>query len=202
MSGKLHPKASFADNAGPAITGRLDEMMDLAGALNDPAAVDDLHQLRIAAKRLRYAVEIFEPCLHGAKPVLRELSDLQDALGTIHDLDVLADILRRRLAILDERLEREAIEIMGSERSPREKSGLLQARLFAQARDPRRLGVLALLGDKIAERDTIFNESQGRWGAGGLQMLADRVRGLLDRGNGSDVTAADGYDPAVSDTAV
>ncbi len=202
MSGKLRPKASFSDNARPALVGRLNEMIKLAGALDDPAAMAELHELRIATKRLRYAVEIFDSCLRGAKSVLHPLSDLQDALGTIHDLDVLADILRRRLALLDKRLESEAIEIMGAEGLPREKSGLLQARLFAQARDPRRLGVLALLGDKVAERNRLFAKAQRRWGTGGLQMLADQVRALVAHEVEANVSPVDGYDPSVSDSIV
>lgn len=181
MSGRLHPKASFTENAPVAIASRLAGMMELAAAFDDPAAAEDLHNLRIAAKRLRYALELFEPCLPGSKPILRRLSDLQEMLGAIHDLDVLAAILRERLTILDGDLERDAVEIMGGEGSPREKSSLLQARLFAQARDPRRLGVLGLLGDKIAEREKLFAKAQQRWGAGGLETLADQIRVLINQ---------------------
>src|SRR5262252_2501383 len=45
------------------------------------------HQLRIGIKRLRYTVENFLPERH--KRWSRDLRDLQDALGEVHDFDVL-----------------------------------------------------------------------------------------------------------------
>lgn len=180
MTAKLRPKESLRASAGPAITRRLTEVMDRAGALEDSAATTELHELRIAVKRLRYALEMFGPCFHGSKPILRTLSDLQEVLGTIHDLDVLADVLRQRLASLDRRLEDEAIEIMSLDRSAREKSSMLQGRLFAQARDPHRLGLIGLMGDKIGERARLFADARRRWGAGGLEVLAKQVRALIE----------------------
>lgn len=179
MTRKLHPKESLRENARPAILNRLSTVLERAGSLDDPTAVMELHQLRIEVKRLRYALEIFEPCLSGSKPILRTLSDLQEALGAIHDLDVLADILRQRLATLDRQVESEAIEIMSLDRSAREKSSLLQGRLFSQARDPHRLGLIGLLGDKIGERKVLFADARRRWGAGGLEVLARQVRALV-----------------------
>lgn len=180
MTRKLHPKESLRANARTAITSRLSDVMSRAASLDDPASVTELHELRIAVKQLRYALEIFEPCLSGPKPILRTLSDLQEALGAIHDLDVLSDILRQRLASLDGQIERDAIEIMGLERSAREKSSLLQGKLFAQARDPHRLGLIGLLGDKVGERATLFADARRRWGAGGLEVLAHRIRALVE----------------------
>jgi CHAD domain-containing protein len=46
-----------------------------------------LHTLRIAIKRFRYIVENFLPIEHRAWS--KDLKDIQDALGEIHDLDVL-----------------------------------------------------------------------------------------------------------------
>lgn len=45
------------------------------------------HQLRIGIKRFRYTVENFLPTLHESWE--KDLKELQDALGEIHDLDVL-----------------------------------------------------------------------------------------------------------------
>lgn len=51
-----------------------------------------LHQLRIACKRFRYAVEVFAPVLHEAlrEEFYPQLQHLQDLLGEIHD-DIEAD---------------------------------------------------------------------------------------------------------------
>ncbi len=50
------------------------------------------HQLRIGIKRFRYTVENFLPARHAKWS--KDLRDLQDALGEVHDLDVLRLMLR------------------------------------------------------------------------------------------------------------
>lgn len=52
------------------------------------------HQLRIAIKRFRYTVENFLPQRH--LQWAKDLRDLQDALGDVHDFDVLRAIIRAR----------------------------------------------------------------------------------------------------------
>ena len=50
---------------------------------------DKLHAMRIAAKRLRYTMEIFAP-IYGddLKPFMIAMKDIQDTLGEFHDADV------------------------------------------------------------------------------------------------------------------
>ena len=67
---------------------------DLAGA--DLAT---LHQLRIAAKWLRYTLEFVRETLEPeATPLIRQVVALQDHLGTQHDLHVAASLAREILA--------------------------------------------------------------------------------------------------------
>jgi CHAD domain-containing protein len=66
---------------------RLAAAIDQAGSLYAP---EHLHQVRIAAKKLRYGLELAaDSGLTSAAPVLRALKRTQDNLGRLHDLQVL-----------------------------------------------------------------------------------------------------------------
>jgi len=56
------------------------------------------HQLRIAAKRLRYTLEFFiEPLGPAASPLIERTRRLQDHLGNLQDAVIASDILRSYL---------------------------------------------------------------------------------------------------------
>ncbi len=86
----LDPASPLADNAERLVRVRLEELCGFAPAVLDPAAVTELHDMRIAAKRLRYVLEVTaEPCFGPyAKTAGKRTKELQDLLGEIHDCDV------------------------------------------------------------------------------------------------------------------
>jgi len=59
--------------------------------------VEEAHALRVAVKRYRYTLELMDEA-GIARPgaALEEARRVQEALGKVHDLDVLIDLLRRR----------------------------------------------------------------------------------------------------------
>jgi CHAD domain-containing protein len=65
----------------------------LSGAVADAGALfvsERLHTVRIAAKQLRYALEVVgEARLAATAPLVRSLKDTQDILGALHDRDLL-----------------------------------------------------------------------------------------------------------------
>lgn len=72
---------------------RLDEFEDLARSFYRPLKVKPLHDLRIAAKHLRYALELFSQSWNqaGAIPlqtVAAKVAALQSSLGNLHDCDI------------------------------------------------------------------------------------------------------------------
>jgi CHAD domain-containing protein len=91
----LDPHAPTGENARIIARTRLEEMYSWSEYVDNPYYVKELHDLRIAAKRLRYTLEVFEDFLPDAsKPIVEELTKIQDELGILHDSDVMIGLLR------------------------------------------------------------------------------------------------------------
>jgi CHAD domain-containing protein len=80
---------SFRAAGREIILARLEELRELSGCLYRPFDMDALHEMRIAAKRLRYAMELFAAC-YGEELTgqAHEVAELQTSLGELHDCDV------------------------------------------------------------------------------------------------------------------
>jgi CHAD domain-containing protein len=59
--------------------------------------IEELHDMRVATRRLRAAFEVFEPAFRprDIRPLLRDLRTARRALGPVRDLDVFIDNARR-----------------------------------------------------------------------------------------------------------
>jgi CHAD domain-containing protein len=176
---KLDPSRPLAENAARIVKVRLEEMQSFA-----PRALEGKpraqHDMRIAAKRLRYVLEVTGFAFgRSADTARRRARDLQDILGEIHDCDVMLPRVRRHL----KRLQRGDAETV---RSRAGDTPDLDPRLAARA--PHRtayrgLDVLAvylearrqLLEDRFVE----FWESQERKGT--WARLERAVDGYLHR---------------------
>jgi CHAD domain-containing protein len=98
---KLDPCAPLADNAARIIRTRLDEMLSFAPAALQFESARDQHDMRIAAKRLRYILETTEFAFgKPARTARRRARDLQDLLGELHDCDVMLPRIEAHLAAL------------------------------------------------------------------------------------------------------
>jgi CHAD domain-containing protein len=74
----------------------LEQAVDAAGALY---AFDRLHLVRIAVKKLRYVLELVNELAGvGTARLVRRLKEVQDLLGRLHDLEVLAGYARKARA--------------------------------------------------------------------------------------------------------
>jgi len=98
---KLDPGESLADNAARIVTVRLEEMRSLAPKALKPNGIKQQHDMRIAAKRLRYVLETTEFCFGRSAVVARRRArDLQEILGELHDCDVMLPRVESHLAEL------------------------------------------------------------------------------------------------------
>ena len=85
----IDPAGALADNAERIVAVRLDELCAFVPDVLDPRRVERLHDMRIAAKRLRYLLELCGQVLGPyAATGAKRAKALQDLLGEIHDCDV------------------------------------------------------------------------------------------------------------------
>lgn len=84
----LDPAGPLRENALRIARVRIDELWSFAEAVHDPADEKSLHDMRIAAKRVRYLLELMEPCLGpAARRGAGQAKAIQSLLGEIHDCD-------------------------------------------------------------------------------------------------------------------
>lgn len=77
-----------------AILDRLKTLLSYEPYVEDPKAIEELHEMRIAAKRLRYTLEIFAPLYEKRlEPPIKVVKEIQTLLGDLHDCDVWVDFL-------------------------------------------------------------------------------------------------------------
>src|SRR6266567_3474624 len=98
----LDPRAPTGKNARIIARVRLEEMFNWDRYVDNPYNIQELHDLRIGAKRLRYTLEIFEEVLpEASRAIVKELTHIQDELGALHDSDVMIALLRLCLGSQD-----------------------------------------------------------------------------------------------------
>lgn len=145
----LDCEASFAEAAALVIGLRAGELFEHSRAVLDTGDIERVHDMRVATRRLRAALEIFESCFPPKRwrRALKRVKALADALGERRDRDVAIEFLagfsdevrgadRDRLAAVIEDLREE-------QRDANER--------LAPAVDKRRLKKLRRRLDKLVE---------------------------------------------------
>jgi CHAD domain-containing protein len=93
----LRPDQPYAAAAAKAIAVRSREVADHSRGVLDVGDVEPVHDMRVATRRLRAALEIFAPCFPEKRfdEALSEVKVIADALGERRDADVAIEALER-----------------------------------------------------------------------------------------------------------
>ncbi|MEK6252440.1 MAG: CHAD domain-containing protein [Actinomycetota bacterium] len=80
----------FGTAAARVVSIRADELFEHSEGVLDTSEIERLHDMRVASRRLRAAMEVFEPCFPRKRfrAALKEVKAIADALGERRDRDV------------------------------------------------------------------------------------------------------------------
>ena len=190
----LDPDGRLRPNARRILAVRIDEVYGYDGLVADPANVTELHDMRIACKRLRYLLEIFGVAFGDRlKPFTDEVSGLQDLLGDIHDCDVQIPMLDAHLAWLTEREGGAARRLVSEASARRRRPGpaseaafrAFRAELEYGWRADERIGVHALIGRRRREREDLYRRFMDEWRRLKAERFRPRLESALGIGGGA-----------------
>lgn len=110
----------YVEAAAKVVSVRVAELAAYAEGVLDTGDIERVHDMRVTTRRLRAALEIFEPCFPAGpyREALTEVKRLADALGERRDRDVAIAALHRfsdQMAAPDRRGVASLIEQLRSE---------------------------------------------------------------------------------------
>jgi CHAD domain-containing protein len=167
---RVQARMHHADESSPyvyeraylAISFRLENMLAYETYVTQPERIEELHAMRIAAKRLRYTMEVFEPLYQDdLKQPIKTARKVQTLLGDIHDCDVWVDYVPQ---FLEEEQER-TLEYFG------------HARPFGRLKP----GILYLRQERQEQREKLYTEFVGFWQELQAQNTWDNLLELISQ---------------------
>lgn len=166
---------------------RLEDLYSWESYVDNPYNIRELHNMRIAAKRLRYTFEVFEDVLpNQSKPIVEELVKIQDELGILHDTDVMIALLRLCLGSQDTASIVDYAQSSANVQQRKEKS-LVAPELVADLLDPavapttgERFGLELFLQHQEQLRATQYDTFRQHWYALQARDFRREIMELLD----------------------
>jgi CHAD domain-containing protein len=182
----INADKGIARNARRILAVRIDEVYRYESAIGDARNVRELHDMRIAFKRLRYLLEIFDIGFReDLGPYTDQVKEMQDLLGDIHDCDVQVPMLQEHLDWLD-RQEASALGALvanggapngqASARDVEQAYQEFRASLDATRRSDERTGIHALIARRRHERTALYDRFLDEW----RQLKRERFRQRLE----------------------
>jgi CHAD domain-containing protein len=136
----LRCEEPFGAAAARVVSVRADELLEQSEGVLDTSDIERVHDMRVASRRLRAAMEVFEPCFPSKRfrAVLEHVKAIADALGERRDRDV-SIVALERFGEAQAAPDRRGVQLMVDRL--REEQALANDRLVAFV-DPRRLAEL------------------------------------------------------------
>ncbi len=100
-------QTSFGEVTADLLREHVGDLVARHALIAGPAEQENIHDTRIAAKRLRYLLEPMKGELPGAGPLVKRLKDLQDVLGELHDMHVVGATLAEAMEAAVSQLKRD-----------------------------------------------------------------------------------------------
>ena len=158
----VEPNAPVALNARRILAVRVAELYSWTPVIPHPEAIEPLHAMRISAKRLRYTLELFADDFgERGEQALDQIREVQELLGSLHDIDV-------RIALIDDELASTSLEharmlgprLAASDQA--EHQSIVSSALRPPPDDPRR-GLVSLLSRQHQQRQEQHRHFVARW---------------------------------------
>ena len=166
---RIDPDGPLRENVERIIRVRADELRSFVPRALDPREVEALHDMRIAAKRLRYVLELMAPVFGSAAAAdAKKAKRLQDLLGEIHDCDEFIPRVERHMERL--RLEDAAALVTAAG------TGAEDLAPNAARQAPNRglyRGLESLDVYLRARREVLFTRFVDEWGRGEFAVTVD-----------------------------
>ena len=171
--------AEVAESARLIIETRLEEMLSFAPWVDDMANIEEIHNLRIAAKRLRYSLELFRFALPStAGGLIDEVKEIQEQIGTMRDADVMVARVTSLLAddagLRTERLLE--IATAGKRGTIAQRHQRLRSAMANKATPRDELAFLTLIAHRSDDRNRAYERFIAAWRRLAETDFAGRVR--------------------------
>jgi hypothetical protein len=170
--GAIDPSERWDKAAGKVIRMRLEELLGLAPHALASGDAHALHDLRIAATRLRYLLELTDACYgESAQSAARLARELQELAGAIHDHDLLLERIATYTASYTGERAQELALAAGVQEAPVPLTGRAERATCAA------LGVLAI--ECKAQRAALLAQLRARFDENGRARLQHELLAAL-----------------------
>ncbi len=120
----LSPQEPYAEAAARILRVRSEELVEHSEGVLDLTDIERVHAMRVATRRLRATLEVFQPCFPGEAhaAVLGDVKGLADALGERRDRDVAIASLKTFLEEIPAPDRRGVASLIGAMRMEQERA--------------------------------------------------------------------------------